>query len=98
MRLEAAERALDALIERSGVAPEGVLAAFRSGPSDAEELERAVAGTVAAAGALAGRAPERRLRWAMGRVMPRFLGRLDPEVVRARLAEALEGTPLETGR
>jgi glutamyl-tRNA(Gln) amidotransferase subunit E len=89
VRPEALERAFDELVLRREASPGGVLARYRRGAGDLEELERVLQEVGAGAAELQGRAPDAVLRWAMGRTMPAFLGRLDPAVVRGRLAAAL---------
>jgi glutamyl-tRNA(Gln) amidotransferase subunit E len=95
VRAEAMEPALDALREESERGPEEVLTRFSRGEKGASDLEEAIRVTAAAGTALAGRSPEVVMRWAMGRVMPRLLGRVDPAEVRARLMKAL--SPVLTG-
>jgi glutamyl-tRNA(Gln) amidotransferase subunit E len=95
IRAEALEQALDRLIRLSGQPVEELLAGYLSGPDDLTELEGELTRVMARATALAGKPAEAVLRWAMGQVMPRFLGRLDPAVVRDRLQVALEGVVAE---
>ncbi len=90
IRLEAMERALDDLIEAPERSANEVLAAYRPGPDDDAELASAVADAASRAEALAGKSADSVLRWAMGEVMPRFLGRVDPSRVRQRLIETLQ--------
>jgi glutamyl-tRNA(Gln) amidotransferase subunit E len=96
VRLEAAHRALDELIGAPESEATALLERYQAGPNDAAQLERRVAETAADAQALDGTGPDGRLRWAMGRVMPEFLGRLDPQQVRDGLARAL-GTTVPGG-
>jgi len=91
MRLEATEAALDALIEEGDLEAEEIVARFCRRQSDAADLDAAVEETVAAGPALAGRDQETVMRWAMGQVMPRLLGRVDPNEARRRLEAALAG-------
>lgn len=89
IRLEATDRALDALLLRGADSADEVLTRFRRRDGDEVELS-ALAATVARdAAALDGRSPETRLRWAMGQLMRVFLGRLDPAVVRKRIEREL---------
>ncbi len=97
IRPEAMERVFDELVERRDAPVEKVLAAYRSTPDDLEELERSVQEVVAGATALAGRPPDAVMRWAMGVVMPRFLGRLDPALVMERVAGTLQAAVSEVG-
>jgi glutamyl-tRNA(Gln) amidotransferase subunit E len=89
VRAEATERALDALLAEAGSGADEVLARFSRRESDASDLESAIEETAAAATGLAGKPREVVMRWAMGRVMPRLLGRIDPAEARTRLENAL---------
>ena len=89
IRPEAMESALDALLGRPDASPDELLGRFRPAPDDEERLESVVADAARGAEELDGRPDEVRLRWAMGEVMPHFLGRRSPGKVRERLAEAL---------
>jgi Asp-tRNA(Asn)/Glu-tRNA(Gln) amidotransferase B subunit len=73
-----------------------VLAPFAPPPPvDANQLvERAGD----AARRMTGRVPDTLLRWAMGEVMPRLLGRADPRDVRRRLEERLLGVGAGAGQ
>jgi len=89
IRPEAIEAAIDRLLASRGRDADGSLASFRRDPEDDASLARAVERIVEDGGRLAHRSREVAIRWAMGRVMPRFLGRIDPAVVRSRIAHAL---------
>jgi glutamyl-tRNA(Gln) amidotransferase subunit E len=97
VRVEAMERILDALIENAGVPAEAILAPYKCQPGDMEELAQVLEEVTTQADDLADRSEPVRLRWGMGRVMPRFIGRLDPGVVHQELREALQ-TVGELGR
>jgi glutamyl-tRNA(Gln) amidotransferase subunit E len=98
VRLEATDRALDHLLGSPESDVTALLVEYRPGPNDAAQLERRVAEVAAKAQALDGTAPDGRLRWAMGQVMPDFLGRLDPHHVRDWLGRAIGVTvPGERG-
>jgi len=97
IRPEAMARIFDALVERRNAPVEEVLAAYRSRPHDLEELERSVQEVLAGATALAGRPRDVVMRWAMGVVMPRFLGRLDPALVMERVAATFQAGLSEVG-
>jgi glutamyl-tRNA(Gln) amidotransferase subunit E len=97
IRVEAMERVIDELVERRNAPVEEVLAAYRSRPDDLEELERSLQEVVTGATALAGRPPDAVMRWAIGVVMPRFLGRLDPALVMERVAGTLQAAVSEVG-
>jgi Glu-tRNA(Gln) amidotransferase subunit E-like FAD-binding protein len=59
-------------------------------------LTRRLTDAVVESQSLTTESPDGVLRWAMGAVMPRLLGRLDPGVVRERLVRALEEAVPET--
>jgi glutamyl-tRNA(Gln) amidotransferase subunit E len=95
IRLEALERALDRLIQLADQPVDGLLVGYLSGSDDLIELEAELTQVLARAAALAGKPVHVVSRWALGQVMPRFLGRLDPAVVRRRLQAALAGVAAE---
>ena len=66
-----------------------MLARFTAGPEDATAMQAQASRAATLASRIADRPEEVRLRWAMGRVMPGFLGRLDPALVRDALRSAL---------
>ena len=90
VRLEAIERVLDELIEDAEASADTILAAYRARPEDMDELARLLNDVTARATDLADKSADVRLRWGMGQVMRRFIGRLDPSVVHERLRETLE--------
>ena len=90
VRLEAIERILDALIQDPDVPAEVILTPYKSRPQDMDELARVLEEVTAQASGLAGSSADVRLRWGIGQVMRRFIGRLDPTVVHERLRETLE--------
>jgi glutamyl-tRNA(Gln) amidotransferase subunit E len=92
IRSEATERALDDLLRHPDREPDALLERYRVREDAAERCERRVAEVVAQASALNGTDPEGVLRWAMGRVMPAFLGQLDPRYVRERLTATLSAS------
>jgi Glu-tRNA(Gln) amidotransferase subunit E-like FAD-binding protein len=89
IRAEAMEPALDLLLQERSGPTEQVLAVFRPRPEDDEELAQKIRRTVESSGPLAGQSEDVVLRWAMGRVMPGFLGRVDPNRIRRVLREGL---------
>jgi Asp-tRNA(Asn)/Glu-tRNA(Gln) amidotransferase B subunit len=95
IRLEAADRALDALLMRAGAPAAVVLERFRRREGDEAELRSALARVARDVAALAGRATETRVRWAMGPLMRIFLGRLDPALVRERAERELAAAMAE---
>jgi glutamyl-tRNA(Gln) amidotransferase subunit E len=99
VRLEATDRALDELLAADAPAPDTVIARFLARPDDEDRLDRRISDVVAVAGSEpALRDPETALRWAMGQVMPVFLGRVAPEAVRGRLAAAFAVSTTEAAR
>jgi len=98
IRPEAMDRIFDELVERPQASPREVLAPYRARPGDEAELERALERVQQEAAGLNGKPLDTVLRWGMGRIMPGFVGRLDPELVRERLRAALRGADLEVSR
>ncbi|HSG82415.1 MAG TPA: Glu-tRNA(Gln) amidotransferase subunit GatE [Gemmatimonadota bacterium] len=90
IRLEAMERALDNLLAAHDRPADQLLARYRQRSDDAHELEVALADVAARAAELEGRSADALLRWGMGEIMRRFLGRVDPALVRRRLGELLQ--------
>ena len=90
--LEALEPALDLLLEQPSRSIDDVLAPFRPQPGDDAALAAAVQEVAECATRLRNREHEVIMRWVMGRVMPRFLGRHRPSEVRERLRQALTVT------
>ncbi len=94
IRPEAMERMLNRVIEHPDDPVDPVLSVFQCRAGDAEELDRVVDEVVGRAGALAERPFATVRRWAMGQVMPQFVGRLAPlDVERRLLARLREGVP-----
>ncbi len=89
VRLEATERVIDAVVRSPDTPSTSIVDRFCSGPDDAAELERALVAVAEAASKMVGRAPATLVRWAVGEVLPRFIGRLDPNAVQQRVAECL---------
>jgi glutamyl-tRNA(Gln) amidotransferase subunit E len=96
IRPEALDRMLDALIVQPEATAEDVLARFRRGEGDDDVLTRRLTDAVVEAQSLTTASRDGVLRWAMGAVMPEFLGRLDPAHVREQLERALEDAVPET--
>jgi glutamyl-tRNA(Gln) amidotransferase subunit E len=90
IRLEAIERVLDALIQEPQTSVEAIFQPYKSRPEDMDELERVLEEVTDRALALTGRSTGTRLRWGMGQVMRRFVGRVDPTLVHQRFRETLE--------
>lgn len=89
IRPEALEAGLDDLLVDPRVAPEEVLARYRVRPEDEEALPAVLDAAAARARRMGGRSREARIRWALGRVLREFFGRLDPNEIRERLSAAL---------
>lgn len=91
-RIEALEAALDALVCSDGTDAGAILKRYTPRSGDEAAIEARVSEVRRQAGAVAGKPLEVALRWSMGRVMPEFLGRVDPRTLRGRLAESLDAT------
>jgi glutamyl-tRNA(Gln) amidotransferase subunit E len=89
IRPEAMERMFDDLVQESHTPVEEVLSSYRRRSDDLDELERALQTVTARAVELAGKPTDAIQRWAMGQLMPRFLGRLDPGQIGDRLTLTL---------
>jgi glutamyl-tRNA(Gln) amidotransferase subunit E len=88
--------ALDALVDEAQVDADDVIARYRPRAGDGARLEAAITEVAGRAGReLDGRPRDVVLRWAMGEVMGRFRGRVEPASVRRALEDALEATALE---
>ena len=90
IRPEALDRMLDALVAEPEAAPDEILARYRGDGGDEDALTRRLTDVVVEVRSLTTERSDGVLRWAMGAVIPQFLGRLDPRVVRERLVRALE--------
>jgi Glu-tRNA(Gln) amidotransferase subunit E-like FAD-binding protein len=95
VRLEAVERILDEVFLDAGRSVAEVVERYRKRPDDAEEFETALGEVLRDRAQLDGKPVDAIVRWGMGRLMARFLGRLDPAVVHERLVKALGETGLE---
>jgi Glu-tRNA(Gln) amidotransferase subunit E-like FAD-binding protein len=87
---------LDALVAEPEAAPDEILTRYRGDGVDEDVLTRRLTDIVVEVQSLTTERSDGVLRWAMGAVMPQFLGRLDPTVVRERLMKALEDAVPET--
>jgi len=85
IRSEAMDRILDELLTRPEVPTTELLDRYRQRPGDEEELSVGLEEVVQRAASLPGRSVNTLVRWGMGTLMRRFLGRLDPNQVRERL-------------
>jgi len=90
MRAEALEAGLDALLLQPGEEPDSVLARFKAGEEDAAALARALDALRGRLAELAENGVDVALRWGVGQIMYRFMGRVDPVTVRQQLAERLD--------
>jgi Glu-tRNA(Gln) amidotransferase subunit E-like FAD-binding protein len=90
IRLEATEQILDHLVTDRVSNPYEILDRYRMTDSDLDDLTAASQGVVEMAQTeLRMKTFDVAIRWGIGRLMQRFLGRLDPVLVRAGLEEAL---------
>ena len=90
IRREGFEAAFDRLLIEADRETGQILEKYRVGLSDAQELDQLLAWTTIGARRMEGEPQEKILRWSMGQVMPKLLGRLDPKLVRERLLETIE--------
>ncbi len=89
VRLEATEAVLDDLAAAPSADADTILARYRRDDDDVARFEAALADVAKAARHMNGRSPTTLMRWGMGQLMPAFLGRLDPAVVRGRLSDVV---------
>jgi glutamyl-tRNA(Gln) amidotransferase subunit E len=89
LRPEAIEVALDRLLVEPRLTPEDLLNSLLPHDGDEQALQSMVKRCIEQAPTLRRRNEESVLRWAMGEVMPRLLGRIDPSQVRQQLRAAL---------
>ena len=90
LRHEGFEAAFDRLLVENDQPTDQILDDFRKGPTDERELDQLLAWTSIGARRMKGEPLDKTLRWAMGQVMPKLLGRVDPNLARQRLLETLE--------
>jgi glutamyl-tRNA(Gln) amidotransferase subunit E len=95
IRLEATERILDTLLERSDVAADSILEQYRTRPGDSAALDQLLARVRIDAEELAGKPFDVVTRWATGRVLPHFLGRVDPTILLEHLIATLREKVVE---
>jgi len=89
VRLEATDRIVDAIIRSPERSCDSLLDRYRRRPSDTAEFEQALKMLVQRAAGMIGRSTGTLTRWAMGQMVPSFLGRLDPRVIDQRVSECL---------
>jgi glutamyl-tRNA(Gln) amidotransferase subunit E len=89
IRREALLWALDEVLADPQRPIDQVLAKYRPRVDDEEELDKALADVIEASGFLKTRRRDVALRWAMGRIMREFFGRVDPQAVRGELDRRL---------
>jgi Glu-tRNA(Gln) amidotransferase subunit E-like FAD-binding protein len=95
VRPEAMDRIFDALLEQPLLPADEVLAPFRVRGDDTVELERRLSELMERVAPLAGKPTGTVVRWAMGELMPHFLGRLEPAGVEEGLVRTLRETASE---
>ncbi len=99
VRLEATDRAVDALLAVDAPPPAAVIDRYVSRPDDGNWLDRRISEVVITAGRdPALRDPETARRWAMGQIMPALLGRVAPDTVWRRLHAAMAAPVTEAAR
>ena len=96
IRLEATEQVLDALLRKSeNESSEEIVARYRRGPDDLDVLASGLEEVAEKIAEMPGRSLETLVRWGMGVLMRRFLGKLDPtrvsELLRDELGEVVKG-------
>ena len=89
IRPEGLVSAIDGVLEKPDRSVEEVLTQFRVRTEDQGKLDVTVQEVAKEAADMEGRSPEILMRWAMGEVMRRFFGRVDPALVREKLSDAL---------
>jgi glutamyl-tRNA(Gln) amidotransferase subunit E len=97
LRPDALVWAVDEVLATPARGPEAVLESFRPRPDDAEALDRFLDEIVQESMTVAGRSRDTILRWALGRILRRFFGRVDPSSVRDRLESRLKQRSEEEG-
>jgi glutamyl-tRNA(Gln) amidotransferase subunit E len=90
VRPEAFDEIFDRLLAETRREAESIIAGYEPREGDRDTLEQLVQETAAKRGAVAGKPAGAVLRWGMGRVMRPLLGKMDPETVKRRLAQALQ--------
>jgi Glu-tRNA(Gln) amidotransferase subunit E-like FAD-binding protein len=93
LRPDALVWAVDEVLETPARSPEAVLERFRHRPDDREALDRFLAEIVQESRTMSGRSGDTIVRWALGRVLRKFFGRIDPSSVRDRLWSLLIPRP-----
>ncbi|HEX9729587.1 MAG TPA: Glu-tRNA(Gln) amidotransferase subunit GatE [Gemmatimonadales bacterium] len=96
VRREALDRMIDALVRDPGTPAGAIVARYARQPDDEAVLDAAVHEAARGVGGLITRSPDATTRWAMGQVMRRYVGRIDPAVARARLDAVLARRAPET--
>ena len=89
IRPEALERAIDAILTEPDKPVEGLLAPFSVSGDDESELRALISELAAKSATLRTSDPGARLRWGMGFVMRKMLGKTAPADVASRVGEAL---------
>jgi glutamyl-tRNA(Gln) amidotransferase subunit E len=96
IRPEAMDRVLDELITRGDTPANDLMDRYRRRAGDEADLNLVLEEVVQHAAELPGRSIETLVRWGMGTLMRRFLGRLDPNQVKERLELELSAVAPET--
>ncbi len=91
VRLEATEATFDRLLCEPQRGADEILHTFESGNGSEPPLTELLRQLEAKAASLREDDPDARLRWAMGEIMPKYLGKLDPQDLLQRLRPLLLG-------
>jgi Glu-tRNA(Gln) amidotransferase subunit E-like FAD-binding protein len=97
LRLEATDRVLDMLLERRDISAVEVLQQYYARLLEPAQLQQLIAQVISDAEELKGKPFDVVARWATGRVIPRFLGRLEPNTLLEQLLAALREKVVEVG-
>ncbi len=93
-RIEALDRLIDMAISSPAVSVDEIILRHSGNTDDDDRLEEAVRNVATDILAMPGRSTTTLVRWAMGQVMPKFLGKVDPMIVRTKLeAVVMEPAP-----
>ena len=94
VRIEALDRLIDMAINAPDVSVDEIIRKHSGATDDDAKLEAAIRKVAANVATMPGRSTATLMRWAMGQVMPTFLGKVDPAIVSAKLeAVVMEPVP-----
>ena len=98
MRTDALVWVLDEALESPSRTSSQILSAYKPLKVDGPKIRKTIRDVVVEAETMKGRSRETLLRWAMGEVLRRHFGRVDPTAVRRALESALGHLGLEVGK